>query len=102
EPKSDWIRGDEEKANLPGQSRPYKSVKESWVRDRRRISPPNQVKHEVKGSDDEYAPNCRNPECNLRKSHVFSECQPPPRLAVLLCGPRCARRCLPGSHCKRT
>ena len=63
------VSRDEEKRNLPSQGGRYKSVKKSGMGDRRRIISADQVKHEVERRDDQDAPNARDPENDLCKSH---------------------------------
>src|SRR5271154_6332051 len=70
--KANWVRGDEEKRDLPGQPESHESIEESWMGDGRWISAADQIKHEVQRSDDQQAPNAGNPEHYLGKYHLPS------------------------------
>src|SRR4030095_1076011 len=63
------IGGDEDECDLPDQSHASEPVKKDWMGDRRRIVPANQIEHEIERSDDEKAPDARNPEDDFCEFH---------------------------------
>src|SRR5271163_1003958 len=67
--KTNWVSRNEEKCDLPGQPESHKSIEESRMVDWRWVHATDQIKHEVKRSDNQEAPNAGNPENYLGKSH---------------------------------
>lgn len=64
------VRRNDAEGNLPGQGRTDEAVIERWMGERWRIFAADETEHEVKGRDDEQAPDPSEPEdyfCEFHK-----------------------------------
>src|SRR6266567_169380 len=68
-PETYWITCYDDECNLPGQPYADKAIVKAGMRDGGRVLSSDYVEHKIKRSEDQKAPDARDPENNLGEFH---------------------------------